>query len=513
MTSSQTSSSSQQTEDPNREVESQSSIFEFWQSERINKQGELKWKIDHLKFIEFLQQSGFKRFDINDDYIFIQIKDQLIDEIPVVKIQDHVIQYIKSLVEGDLEGVTKDELLSLIYRSPAIYFNEKKLSILGVEENLKFVSDDKETGSIFYKNGFVKCSADGYKLKPYSDLDGYLFKNQIKEREFKEGSDEGMFRQFVYNISGKNESRFESLKTLTGYLLHSFFETKMKAINLTDSTISDNAEGRSGKTLHGRAIAYIKEVCEISGKDFDTTNKHKYASVSISSQIVFLNDLRKRFDFESLFNDISDAITVDRKNLQPFTIRAKMLISSNDTFRIEGASARDRVVEFELANHYNADYSPEDEFKCWFFRDWDEKEWSMFDNFMCGCLVAYLKNGIIEPDQINLDKRKLRNETNPDFVDFMDEKIDSGEILLNKYYDKKDLLIEFLDQYPEYNKDKYASNPRIFNKYLRKFGEYALKATIEEMKSNKRGYIKFKSRNVIESNLTKSEAAAVELPF
>ena len=110
-----------------------------------------------------------------------------------------------------------------------------------------------------------------------------------------------MFSKFVFNISGQNDKRFESLKTLIGYLLHGFFETKMKAVNLTDSTISENAEGRSGKTLLGRAIALIKMVCEISGKDFDPTNKHKYSSVNLDTQIVFLNDLRKRFDFETLF--------------------------------------------------------------------------------------------------------------------------------------------------------------------------------------------------------------------
>jgi hypothetical protein len=393
----------------------------------------------------------------------------------------------------------------MFVRSPAFYFNDKKLSTLGVEENLKFVSDTKESGSIFYKNGFVKCTSEGYILHGYHELEGHIFKNQIKDRNFQVDNPEGMFYKFVFNISGQNDKRFQSLQTLIGYLLHSFYETKMKAVNLTDSTISDNAEGRSGKTLLGRAISLVKNVSEISGKDFDPTNKHKYATVSIDTQIVFLNDLRKRFDFETLFNDISDAITVDRKNLQPFIIRAKMLISSNDTFRIEGASAKDRVVEFELADHYNANYSPEDEFKCWFFRDWDPEEWQKFDNFMCGCLTSYLKNGILEPEQINLDKRKLRNQTNPEFMEFMEEKVKNGEIKPNMFYDKKVLHEQFLDDYPEYRSDNWLKNPRNFNKYLITYAKYSsdLKSEVILQKSSGRNLIKFQ----------KADEKETELPF
>lgn len=388
-------------------TENLNDYYKFWYSKIVNKQGEIEWKIDHLKFIEFLRFSGFRRYDINENYIFIKIEQRIIEIITVHRIMDEVIKYINSIDELhlDIDGITRDELKSKFYTSPAIFFNDKKLSMLGVQSNLVMNADTKENGFIYYENGFVKCSADCSEILPYEKLDGYVFKDQIKKRKFRKDTDDGMFRNFVFNISGKNEQRFKSLQTMIGYLLHSFYETKMKAVNLTDSCISDNAEGRTGKTLLGHAISYIKNVAEISGKDFDPNNKHKYSAAKIDSQIVFLNDLQKKFDFESLFNDISDSITIDRKNMQPFTIRAKMLIAANDTFRIEGASAKDRVLEFELADHYNADFSPEDEFGVWFFRDWDETDWLKFDNFMINCLTSYLKEGVIEADPINLDKR------------------------------------------------------------------------------------------------------------
>ncbi len=468
-----------------------SELFVFWISERINKQGELKWKINPVTFIYFLRHLGFKRFDINEDYIFVKINNHVIEEVPIHKIQDEVMTYINSIDDKILEGISKEELQSKFMTSPAYYFNKIKLSILGTEQNLLFNSDNKDTGFIYYKNGFVKCTKEGFNLFEYENLQGHIFKNQIKPREFKEGSPEGMFYQFVFNISGKNEKRFESLQTLIGYLLHSYYENKMKAVNLTDSIISENAEGRSGKTLLGRAIAHIKNVCEIPGKDFDPKNKHKYSTVKLDTQIVILNDLTKGFEFETLFNDITDAITVDQKNLQPFTIRAKMLISSNDTFRIDGASAKDRVIEFEFADHYNATFSPENEFNCWFFRDWDEDEWRKFDNFMCGCLSSYLKTGLIEAEQINLDKRKLLSETNSDFIAFMNEKVVDGSFKINMEYDKAILHEKFLDSFPEYRIHTWLRVTRNFTKYLVKYAKYSLKATPQERRSNGRSLIQF----------------------
>ncbi len=468
----------------------------FWYFELANKKGDVNWKIDHRKFINWLYEVGFRRFDIGDDFIFTLNKNRVIEEIQVTRIQDETMKFIQSLPEFmiyDLQSVERTEILNKFYSSPAIYFNRIKLSLLGPEPDLKFNSDTQQFCFIYYSNGFVKCSAEGYQLHHYKELEGHIFKKQIRNRKFKKCSPDGMFSQFVFNIAKKDEQRFLSLKTMIGYLMHGFFETKMKAVNLTDSTISDVAEGRTGKTLLGMGISQIKNVCVISGKDFDPANKHKYATASLDTQVVFLNDLRKNFVFEHLFNDISDAITVDRKNLQPFQIRAKMLIAANDTFRVEGSSAKDRVIEFELAEHYNAEHSPADEFGCWFFTDWDEDEWLKFDNFMLDCASTYLKHGIIEAAPINLEQRKKIQHTNQDFVEFMDEKIDKGELKPGFDYDKKELHDEFLNKFPEYKEDRWLKRSANFTKYMKIYASYSpqLKGTPDERRSSGKSLIRF----------------------
>lgn len=475
--------------------------IEFWHSEKINNNGDVKWKINHLKLIEFIRFLGYRRFDIGKEYIFTHVTNRIICQVPATIIQDAVIDYIQNLSYDAADnkhssGITKEELLGKFYTSPTTYINERKLSLLGTISDLKVMADSKEKSYIYYSNGFVEVSKDGYKLKSYDALDGYIFQNQRKSREFEQHSSDGMFKKFVQNICGSKEDRFFSLQTIIGYLLHGYFDTKMKAVNLTDSEISEVAQGRTGKTLLGRAISQVKNVCEISGKDFDPANKHKYASANLDTQIIFLNDLRKRFDFENLFNDISDAITIDKKNLQPFSIRAKMLIAANDTFQIEGASARDRVIEFELANYYNADYSPGDEFNCWFFTDWDKNEWLRFDNFMIDCIQKYLQHGVQTVEPINLNQRKKIDHTHVDFVEFIDEKVKNGELILDVEYDKRKLHQEFLEKYPEHREHRVLRQSAYFTRYLKSYANYSseLMGTIREKRSNGSSYICFEKR-------------------
>lgn len=498
----------------------------FWVY-KITSKSSGEWKIEHRKFIEHLRYMGFRRFDIGANYIFIRIKDHILNEVQIHIIQDAMMKYIDKLddqIEPEIvhedktrNKLTRNELINKFITSHSLYFNDKKMSFLGKEENLLFNTDTKETGFIYYSNCFVKCTSTGYECFPYSALSGYVFRNQIKDRKFYKNGSDGMFKSFVYNIAGKSDQRFKALQTMIGYLLHSFFDTKMKAVNLTDSTISENAEGRTGKTLVGHAISKIKNVCEISGKDFDPGNKHKYATAKLDTQIVFLNDLKKRFDFENLFNDISDAITIDQKNMQPFTITAKMLIASNDTFKIAGASAKDRVIEFELANYYNAQFSPIDEFKVWFFTDWDEDEWSKFDNFMMECLTQYLKFGIIEADSINLDKRKQISSTNRDFVEFMDEKIKAGLIRCGIDYDKASLHDEFLNDYPDYKSDKWLKTTGNFIKYFKNYVNYCpeLRGEIKERKSSGHTYIRIdKDGDKLQKSLFDDDVDVMKgLPF
>lgn len=505
-------------------ISPETNFADFWFPEKDKKGNTIGCKIDSYKLIQLIKARGFRRFDVGQDFTFIKIDENLIDEANPTQIQDDFLEFVNALSDGMLKGdVTKFDLFSKFYGSPQLYFSKNKLSLLGTE-TLEVNKDTLDTAFIYFRNGFLEITAEKISLKNYSELPFFIYKSQVQDRDFKTGLEECNFKNFVWNIAGKDEKRFQSLRTIIGYILHDFYDYKRRAVNLTDSRISDDDEGRTGKTLLVRATGHLKKYTEIPGKVFDVSNKHRYQDASFDTQIIHLNDVRRNFRLEYVFNDITDGIHVDKKNQQPFVINAKVVISSNKTLRVEGASAKDRIIEFELADHYSDKFTPEDEFGEWFFRDWDEASWEAFYNFMVNSIQLFLKEGIIKADSINLIERKLREETNPDFVSFMDDGLNHGflfnELTDQKKYldkepiDKKDLHRLFLSDYDEYQNHKFLSQQYFFTKYLKKYAEYR-GFDWQEEKSGSIRTIKFAKgeRDLDNPEKIISENEKVGLPF
>ncbi len=437
-------------------------------------------KFNYRKFIDLLYSFGYRRFDLDKQYIFVRVERQIISEVTTVQIQDHFISWIKSLPQKLDFEISRNFLIEKIYKSPTTYFCERKLSLLKSETEIAFNSDTKTEGFIYYKNGYVRCSEEGYVLHDYSSLKNHVWRTQIlprtftfKEQQEWEISDMGVFARFVFNVANKDTKRFTELCSILGYNLHSYYDRKLKATILTDSRISDKPDGRTGKTLLCKSLGKIKNYCEINGKDFDPSNKHKYELANLDTQIICLNDVRKNFDFESLYNDITEHLSVNRKNLQPFNIKAKILVTTNKTVSTEGESSKDRSIEFELSEHYSEKFSPLDEFGHWFFSEWEEKDWVEFDNFMMYSICLFLKNGILESQPINLRRRKIIDNTCPEFVEFMDDKLKQGVIEFNKEYDKKSIHTMFVEEYPDVVEHRYHGKQSSFSKFLKIFCKYS----------------------------------------
>ena len=315
-------------------------------------------KINYVKFIELIYSFGFRRFDIDKDFIYIQLKENVIKEVTILQIQDYFFNYLELLKEELAHGVTKKSLKEKIYNNPKNYFCDNRLSLLISKEKIIFNADTKNECFIYYKNGFVKCIKEKWELLPYNKLTGFIWHNQIISREFKfsdiqesEIKMNSVYAQFLFNVCGRSEKRFTSLCSLMGYLLHSYTDVKMRAVILTDSRVSEEANGRTGKTLFGQTLRHIKKLTQINGKDFDPTQRYKYQEASLDTQIIFLNDVRSNFKFEVLYNDITEGITVEKKNQSPFTLKTKMCITTNKTISIEGSSSKDRSIEFEFAKY------------------------------------------------------------------------------------------------------------------------------------------------------------------
>ena len=316
----------------------------------------------------------------------------------------------------------------------------------------------------------------------YSDVSDLIWTNQVIKRDIQiKDESEGVFKTFIWKVSGENPDRYYTLKSVIGYLMHSYQnEAKPKAIIFNDEMISEDIpNGGSGKGLIHRAIGHIKNIVIEDGKKFDAKSQFAYQKVNKDTQIFLMDDVPKHFNFESLFSIITEGMTIEKKGQDayqiPFKESPKISITTNYTINGSGASHERRVFEVEIANYFNENLTPEMEFGHLFFAEWNETEWAKFDNFMIRCVQFFLKNGLVQSDKVNLKLRKFKNEVGTEFIEFMEsQKLDGSP------RNRKEFRDEFNKQYP--NVAKY-NTPQKFNKKVKDYCDF-YNITLEEIKYN-----------------------------
>lgn len=439
--------------------------------------------INQKKLCEFLYANGFRRYNINEVTIFIQIQNKIVKVVEVHHIQDFVFDWIDGLPYylDEHELFSKDMLIEKLLKSIGTYFNEQKLYYLRSKEEIIWHKDTLNEKYFYFQNGYVTVTKDKINFNSYDDLPACIWNDQILPRDFQLTNKKLItpVEQFFYLVSNSDVNRFKDLKIITGYYLHNYFDYKLRSVLITDSTISedDESNGRSGKTLWGKLISAMisgngnntenKSFVEINGKEFKPEEKDKYQSCSHNTQVVMINDLKKNFDVDHVYNDVTEGIMVKLLYKQVFRIYVKMILTTNKTIRITGDSSRDRFIEFEFSNYFNATHSPEKEFGHWFFRDWNKQQWLAFDTFMINCVKEFFANNkeLNKPDMINLNVRKLREQTSLEFVEYMEQIWKPNH---NEWYKFQVRYKLFTEMYPDYTKLKektFADWIKLFMKY------------------------------------------------
>lgn len=462
---------------------------DFWTIRR-NKFGKEEIKIDYAQYIDFLERSGFSKLYISKTYTFIKEQDNKIVEVVTQQIKDQVIKHIRNLNYNILPSKYKNFVLNEIYKKNSHYFGSDMLECVTSREP-ELLKDTKSKGYVFYKNGAAEVTKDKISFIPYKELNGIIWEKQMIDREFsyiedyKNPSDESVFGRFVWNISGSNTDRFYSLISAIGYLLNSYKNaSSAKAIVFCDEKISEAPNGRTGKSLVSKAISQMKNSVRIDGKRVDFRDRFVFQQVDYSTQIIEFNDVRRNFDFESLFSVITDALNIEKKNGHKYAIEfedsPKILISTNYTIKGTGDSFKDRLFEVEFSGHYNTQHKPKDDFGCLFFDEWDEAEWNKFDNFMLMCEQFYLEHGLVEYEKINLGVRKLMDNTSPEFITF------ARDIEVDTDYEKNQTYTNFTELYSDFSHIKQ----RTFTSWLKIYAEDC-GYRFETRKSNSKDYFCF----------------------
>ncbi len=438
-------------------------------------------KLSSSRFKNYLGNNNVSKYYPNEDsgFLFIKKDSNFIKEFDENRIKDFVLNDLQQRSEIGAFELCADNTR---------FFKSDFLSMLDTSQ-IDIQRDTKKSAYIYYQNTALEITKDSINQIPYEEIKGLVWENQVIKRDFVAAPEsEGEFKTFLWKIAGEQVERYYSFKSVIGYLLHSYQnEGKPKVIIFNDEMISDVPNGGSGKGLIHKAISHIKRLSTINGKGFDPNKTFAYQTVSTDTQVLLFDDIDKNFKFENLFSVVTEGLIIEKKGKDaikiPFSESPKISITTNYTVQGEGSSHNRRVFEVEMSNYFSDKHTPEDEFKHLLFTDWDANEWAKFDNFMIRCVQYYLEYGLVDYDRINLGEKKLKDATNPDFIEFMDSK-DWREA---KRWYKTELKDAFLSEYEDY-KFKNWFNSRLFNKWIKKWSE-TRKVPITEGKSSGTRYI------------------------
>jgi len=437
-----------------RKEEERSDNADFWvKSER----GTVS--IIPFKFKQFLETRGFYKYspDDSNNYIFIKIKSNVIDTTTEDRIKDFVLDYLLEL---------EDLSIYNHFAEKTRYFKEDFLSLLSYKK-IYFIEDTKDFSYLYFRNHALKVTHDHIEPIEYDNLSGFVWKDQIINRDFDYCEDRDcMYSKFISNICHSNETRKLAVMSTVGFLLHGFKNPGYcPAVIIHDENDSEEPEGGTGKGLFVQGLSQLKKNISIDGKSFYFEKSFAFQLVSVDTQILTFDDVRKGFEFERLFSVITEGVTLEKKNRDaikiPFEKSPKVIITTNYPIRGIGSSFERRKWELEFYNHYSKTFTPVHEFGCLFFNDWNVDEWCKFDNFMISCLQIYLKDGLKGAPLKNVKSRNFELATCREFVTFIKE---NRELFP---YDQKinsnSIRVEFGLQNPDYTKMPHSK----WNKWMR----------------------------------------------
>ena len=475
-----------------KDLEKDSFVYKFWS---VSSKGTIS--LVHYLFKEFLQHKGFFKYAPPGSkmYGFVKVTHNLIDKASEEEIKDFVLDYLLTLDDLSVYNFFADKTR---------YFKSDFLSLLDTVD-VHFVEDTKEFSFIYFRNCAIKVSADSVEKVDYVDLEGYVWGDQVIDRDFDfSNTIDCDFKKFVSNIAGDEQDRIASIESTIGFMMSGYKDPGFcPSVILNDEVITENPEGGTGKGLLIQGVSKMKKVAMIDGKSFTFDAPFAYQTITTDTQLISFDDVKKAFDFERLFSAITEGLTIERKNKDairiPFKFSPKIIITTNYAIRGRGNSFERRKWELELKQYYSKGFTPVDEFGRRLFDEWDFEEWLAFDNYMVNNLKNYLSTGLVKAEFKNSAIRKLGADTHHEFIEWMGvvEGFKKPDILK---YDTKifkdDIYNEFVKDNPDFApKAKMTISRTVFYKWLISYGDYNKDVEVKESRSSQGRWIMFKTKD------------------
>jgi hypothetical protein len=471
--------------------------------------------ISNYSLGKYIQSLGFAKYYYSSDKtitpIYIYKKAQnIIEPVSPIRVHEVVIRELEYRA-GNPGSIPEEELPRVIDRLvESKILTRPELLITMDDLDKPIISDTSDTGIFPYRNGMATVTRDKIQFNPLSSIDGYIWSSQIIDRDFELVTPEDAKRSYLFRFlcrrtaikttTGWTEDpeRLSALYSLIGYLLITYKDpTNPRAVILMDSSLDGQPAGRTGKGLFVQGLKKVRNAIKIDGKDYDGTNRYKFSQVSPDTNLIFIDDVGRGFDFENLFSVVTEGIKVEEKYLKsyyiPFDYSPKIIVSTNYALNGRGSSHDARKYEFAFSNYYSDTFRPIDDFGNMFFYEWDTTQWNYFDNLMLYAVQSYLQKGVSIATDPMIDKKKLLTETTPEFVEWVSEQ----GFTLNDKYEKSDIHERFITQ------TGTEVNRKTFIGYLKSYG-YANGWELLQPHSGYSRWIEFRPRILVPERVTSS---------
>ncbi|MCC5922308.1 MAG: hypothetical protein JJT77_00865 [Crocinitomicaceae bacterium] len=436
---------------------------------------------------EFINSLDYYKRQLSDkDHIYIKEVDNVIQEITKDDLNDEVRNYVDSIRQpikftyNDTEYSIPCETFKNIYlKQHHNITNDKWLT--NIQKHEKPILKDTETSSFFvFNNGLIEVTKDNIEMKNLDELKGVcVWKDQVINHYFTYIEDrtgiEGEYEKFIHNVCNKEPQRVLALCSAIGYLLHNHFDrTKGQAVIFYDEALTDsnNPQGGTGKGATVQGIKQMRKTAKIDGKNYKSDDKFKWSNVNPDTQLVWIDETNKNFDFKDMFSNLTDGWQVERKFQNKFDIAPedspKVLICSNSILENKGTSNKRRQYVIEFSDFYSSkiitgtEEPIKDEHGTLFSDKWSIEEWNKFYSFMLECSQLYLSQGLCDYERKNVGFNLLKQQTCDEFMEY----IISTPPPTNIDFIMKDLFDEFKSCYLG---EDSKTTQRTFTNWIKKY--------------------------------------------
>ena len=435
-------------------------ISTFWKVD-IKQNGDAKITISYYDFCRFINsQLNIYRFKLDKEstgFRYVKLNKGIISNVTMPEIKDSVKDYLESL-ENYFDGIYKDQLLEVLYRSSNSIFSDNMLEFLEYTD-VEILKSTKNEVYFPFLNGIVRVSLyNKIEVISYEEInEKYIWENQIIKHkigldfEYKDFS----FNKFLNKINSDDENRYLFCCQCIGYAL-SQYRDPLNPITLVfgEETSDSNQGGGAGKGILVSAISKLTPAVIIDGKSFNPDSEFAFQRVNAYNKIVVIQDTKDKFDFEVLFSKTTDGFTVRKlftpEFFIPFEDSPIFIITTNYTIDNEKGAAERRLKLLEFSSFFNSKNKPIDYLGEVLFNSWDEEKWNKFYTLIFDCVLIYLEDGFTEIKETSSSKvKRISVKYGDDFLDWF------KEYTITDWEDFQDIYLEFLKS-AGYNERSYS---------------------------------------------------------